>query len=156
MLAGLAFVPLGLDWPESRVLELKSKLKMTMVLDAEWIQDVVKTVAAKPKLFVGPFLSKKAYAICSSGSTGKPKCIAISHGAISNLVENQARVFDCELGSRFYWMLSSVFDGALSGMFVALSTNSTLFIGQDFSPDIDFGMRFARLVLHTLTFHQHC
>lgn len=138
MLAGLAFVPLGLDWPESRVLELKNKLKMTMVLDAEWIQDVVKNVTAKPKLFVGPFSSGKAYAICSSGSTGKPKCIAISHGAICNLVENQARVFECELGSRFYWMLSPVFDGALSDMFVALSTNSTLFIGQDFSPDVDF------------------
>lgn len=76
--------------------------------------------------------------ICCNSRTQIFDTIAFSHGAICNLVENQARVFECELGSRFYWMLSPVFDGALSDMFVALSTNSTLFIGQDFSPDIDF------------------
>ena len=139
MLARKSFVPIGLDWPTARVDELKKQLDLEAILDYDSIDPFgVDPPSYHPKLFVTPCVSAEAYCICSSGSTGKPKCIAVSHRAICNLVENQARVFGCGENSRFYWMLSPVFDGALSDMFVALSTGSTLVIGKDFSPDIDF------------------
>lgn len=134
MLTRRAFVPVCSTWPRSRIETLKKKLgvyeeplKMMQIVDL--LRPILVTRisnfesdASKVKM------TDPAYCICTSGSTGEPKCIEILHQGIPNLVANQAKIFDSNPKSCFLWMLSPVFDGSFSDIFVALASGSTIAI----------------------------
>lgn len=134
MLTRRAFVPVSSTWPRSRIETLKKKLgvyeeplKMMQIVDL--LRPILVTRisnfesdASKVKM------TDPAYCICTSGSTGEPKCIEILHQGIPNLVANQAKIFDSNPKSCFLWMLSPVFDGSFSDIFVALASGSTIAI----------------------------
>ena len=132
MLTRRAFVPVCSTWPRSRIETLKKKLgvyeeplKMMQIVDL--LRPILVTRisnfesdASKVKM------TDPAYCICTSGSTGEPKCIEILHQGIPNLVANQAKIFNSDASSCFLWMLSPVFDGSFSDIFVALASGSTI------------------------------
>lgn len=134
MLARRAFVPVCTSWPRARIETLKKKLgvydeplkiaRIASLLKPIMVSRVpfFESVAAKIKM------TDPAYCICTSGSTGEPKCIEILHQGIPNLVANQAKIFDSNPKSCFLWMLSPVFDGSFSDIFVALASGSTIAI----------------------------
>lgn len=141
MLAKKAFVMLDPAWPEARLTKLKSKFsssgKQFAVLDSTMIDSCL---AKNPYSWKEQAIFSErckeidsnlpAYCICSSGSSGEPKCIEVSHAGIPNLVANQQRDFEVTSASRFLWILSPVFDGSLSDIFVALASGSTVVIDQ--------------------------
>ncbi len=137
MLAKRAFVPVDLDWPKTRIDVLREKLEEhEVVLEMSQIREITVQSALANKIseFEKRATSRlrtphdPAYCICTSGSTGKPKCVEVLHRSIPNLVENQRRVFESDRSSCFLWMLSPVFDGSLSDIFVALASGSRIAI----------------------------
>ena len=140
MLSKKAFVMIDPAWPASRLNSLKNKFAnerrtFAILTDSDiddWFQLFnngiwKQTIDFKNRgneISVGT----PAYCICSSGSTGEPKCIEVLHVGIPNLVENQQKIFESNFNSRFLWILSQVFDGSLSDIFVALSSGSTVVI----------------------------
>lgn len=134
MLTRRAFVPVSSTWPRSRIEMLKKKLgvyeeplKMMQIVDL--IKPTLVTRISNFESYASKVkMSDPAYCICTSGSTGEPKCIEILHQGIPNLVANQAKIFDSNPKSCFLWMLSPVFDGSFSDIFVALASGSTIAI----------------------------
>lgn len=136
MLSKRAFVPVSMEWPRVRVDVLKRKLKEDSdVLEIAHVKEMMKPIFVNRVTeferladCVSEMPHSPAYCICTSGSTGEPKCVEILHQGIPNLVENQRRVFDTHRNSCFLWMLSPVFDGSFSDIFVALASGSTIAI----------------------------
>lgn len=137
MIARKAFVPIDVKgWPNARVDTLCKKLGIDLILTKDKISQLAKCEAIPPFQFSAPKVKEDdlAYCICTSGSTGEPKCIQVSHGGIPNLANNQRKLFEAGPTSRFLWILSPVFDGSLSDIFVALSSGSTVVIDDHYDP----------------------
>lgn len=137
LIARKAFVPIDVKgWPNARVDTLCKKLSIDLILTKDKISQLAKCKAVPPIQFSAPKVKEDdlAYCICTSGSTGEPKCIQVSHGGIPNLVNNQRKLFEAGPASRFLWILSPVFDGSLSDIFVALSSGSTVVIDDQYDP----------------------
>ena len=138
MIAKKAFVPIDLDsWPKSRIDNLREKLDIDLILTEKSIKELSSPYPKSLDHFsVLDFNNEDdlAYCICTSGSTGDPKCIQVSHGGIPNLAENQRKIFESNFHSRFLWILSPVFDGSLSDIFVALSSGSAIVIDDSYEP----------------------
>lgn len=138
MMAKKAFVPIDPAWPEDRIRTLEKQLGIHTILDEAAISSITsgKWSPFLDRIDVEP--KDSAYFICSSGSTGAPKCIDITHAGIPNLAANQVDLFKSKLGSRFLWMLSPMFDGSLSDIFVALSSGATILIHDGFCQQMSF------------------
>ncbi len=139
MLGRKAFVPIASDWPKARVGGLRSTLDIRLVLDERAIADAATSRVLQTWKTPRVDKADSAYFICSSGSTGKPKCIDVTHVGIPNLVRNQRACFKSNAESRFLWLLSPIFDGSLSDIFVALSSGSTIVIDESFNESLGFG-----------------
>ncbi|MGY0035258.1 amino acid adenylation domain-containing protein [Pedobacter sp. NJ-S-72] len=68
-----------------------------------------------------------AYMIYTSGSTGRPKGVIISHGAISNLVKGEDRLFELGPNDKVAQVFSVAFDASLEEIWLAFRSGATLF-----------------------------
>ena len=139
MLARKAFVPIDPKWPRARIENLRSMLDIRLVLDEWTIAGAAASTSTQIRNEPRASEGDTAYFICSSGSTGKPKCIEVAHGGIPNLARSQRACFRSAPESRFLWLLSPMFDGSLSDIFVALSSGATLVIDESFNDNVAFG-----------------
>ena len=81
--AGLAYVPIDLEYPEERVQFMLEDSGASIILTEENVAEMLKTPAASVAL--SPLCSpdKPAYMIYTSGSTGTPKGVVIPHRALT-------------------------------------------------------------------------
>lgn len=142
--AGAAYVPIDVDFPQSRieyvlrdsapavVVTISSLLARLgdyqgsiLVLDQEQEQE---TVIAYPT--ESPEITNTAddvaYIIYTSGSTGEPKGALLHHRAVSNLIMAQADVYELHSESRVLQFGSVSFDISVMEIFGALLRGGTL------------------------------
>jgi amino acid adenylation domain-containing protein len=103
----------GLPLHESRV----------MRLDADWH---LLTENEQEQVASGVRAENPAYVIYTSGSTGQPKGVVVCHGGVSNLYEEQARVFGLRKENRVLQFASLSFDASVFEIVMALGTGATL------------------------------
>ena len=94
VLAGAAYVPLDVEWPENRVAQITQQCSLAVVCEpggrvddlladpAAWLPctATAETAALRP--------DDTAYVIFTSGSTGTPKGVVVSHRAVMNTVDD--------------------------------------------------------------------
>jgi amino acid adenylation domain-containing protein len=131
--AGGAYVPIDPDYPPERVAFMLQDVTADCVLtvretglpgvlldDPVWLDGP----AEAPDVRVDA--RHPAYVIYTSGSTGTPKGVVVTHGGIPNLVVEQGRRFDVEVGDRVLWFASLSFDASVSELAVTLCSGATL------------------------------
>lgn len=72
-----------------------------------------------------------AYLLFTSGSTGEPKGVIVSHRGVTNILEEQRRVFGITTQSRVLWYLSVGFDAAISDFGTTFLAGATLVIPEE-------------------------
>jgi amino acid adenylation domain-containing protein/thioester reductase-like protein len=72
-----------------------------------------------------------AYLIFTSGSTGQPKGVVVPHRGVTNILEEQRRVFGITTQSRILWYLSIGFDAAISDFGTAFLAGATIVIPEE-------------------------
>ncbi len=95
MLAGAAYVPLDVEWPDHRVAQITQQCALAASCEpggrvdglladpAAWLPDTAPAAVGPPP---GP--DDTAYVIFTSGSTGTPKGVMVSHRAALNTVDD--------------------------------------------------------------------
>jgi amino acid adenylation domain-containing protein/non-ribosomal peptide synthase protein (TIGR01720 family) len=106
---------------------------VVLCLDGDW-QEVARRPSTRPAVAVDA--ENLFYVIYTSGSTGRPKGIALSHGALGNLVHWHARTLPPR--PAFLQFASLSFDASYHEMFAAWDTGGCLhLIGEDLRHDLD-------------------
>lgn len=75
--------------------------------------------------------NQNAYIIYTSGTTGMPKGIPITHGQMSNLIQNEKVLFQLTPDSIVLQYASINFDASITETFTTLATGSTLVIASE-------------------------
>ncbi|MBY0517804.1 MAG: amino acid adenylation domain-containing protein [Bacteriovoracaceae bacterium] len=120
--AGAAYLPLDESYPKDRLEFMKNESKAKLILTKEYLASSIENTLeiSNPKVNVGRF----AYVIFTSGSTGKPKGVALSHEALSNLIEWQNQEAQNSLRTLQFAPIS--FDVHFQEIFATLTTGGCL------------------------------
>lgn len=83
MEAGVPYVPMRSNYPESRVEQIKKETGLDLLLTPEKLQEILSN---KKLEYVGSLhkRSDTLYTICTSGSTGRPKAVVVSRTSITD------------------------------------------------------------------------
>ncbi|MFF3071770.1 amino acid adenylation domain-containing protein [Kitasatospora sp. NPDC057904] len=120
--AGAAYLPLGIDQPETRRARIHTSAGIRLVLD-----DV--TVPADVEPLAGPLPGADtdlAYVIYTSGSTGEPKGVKIPHAAAVNTVEDLDERFAIGPRDRTLALSALDFDLSVYDVFGPLSAGAAV------------------------------
>ncbi|MFF5175381.1 amino acid adenylation domain-containing protein [Micromonospora sp. NPDC000089] len=136
--AGAAFVPLDPAYPAERLGYVANHAELRLVVADEGAAAVAEQLGV-PLLSPGPAepvalppvaAADLAYVIYTSGSTGVPKGVAVSHGALANLVSSLAtRWPGLTPADRFLALTTLSFDTSLAELLVPLLAGATVLIG---------------------------
>lgn len=137
--AGAAYLPLDPQAPPERLAEMVADVRPALVLsDAEAPPDGWLPLAAvagesgrddPPGVPVHP--ASLAYVICTSGSTGRPKGVAVSHGSVTNLLDQWVAQVGAPPGEPSMMWSSIGFDVSIQEIFLPLTTGGTLHVVPD-------------------------
>lgn len=145
MKAGVAFVFLDLDQPNSRLREIIQTASVSTVLasDPAAVADFPSGLTVVTIGEVGidkqavadwaePTIEPDdlAYVIFTSGSTGKPKCILLSHRGIPNLARH-AVTYGIDKASRVLMFSPVGFDAIIAEIVMTLQANACLVVLPD-------------------------
>ncbi len=148
MKAGYVYVPIDTTYPQERIESIITDAKIEVIisdkLNCNKLEEFDSKIIClnKEKETISSFSTENpnveldqlslAYSIYTSGSTGKPKGVLLTHIGLSNLVENQTRIFDIKSESKVLQLASLGFDASVSEIFTALVKGATLhLISQD-------------------------
>lgn len=128
---GAAYVPLDPDYPEDRQAYMLKNSDCQIVLDVDAYDQV--SASGYPLLEGEPSGTPDdiAYVIYTSGSTGRPKGVAITHGAVTNTIQDMNRKFGVHEKDRMLGVSSMCFDLSVYDVFGALSSGAALVIVSD-------------------------
>ncbi|PYH90753.1 acetyl-CoA synthetase-like protein [Aspergillus ellipticus CBS 707.79] len=73
-----------------------------------------------------PASSDRCYVLFTSGTTGEPKGCILSHGAVSNAVQETARIYGTSVDTRMLLFANYIFDASVLDIYGCLSTGATL------------------------------
>ncbi len=141
--SGATFVPLGLDWPESRLAQIFNSCEVDVLLldqhgetrlSAELKQALPTRIARADQIEHAPSPAPApvgdhalAYIIHTSGSSGIPKAVTIRARSVRKLVTRMV----CELEIGRFWRTAGnfelSFDGSIIDMFPCWEGTGTLF-----------------------------
>ncbi|MGW3974357.1 amino acid adenylation domain-containing protein [Streptomyces ardesiacus] len=133
--AGAAYVPVGLDQPQSRRERIHrlSGATVCVTLPQETVPDGVTAVTVDevpaldaPAVPAPASPDDLAYVIFTSGSTGEPKGVEITHGAASNTVTDISERFGVESSDRVLAVSALDFDLSVYDIFGPLSAGAAL------------------------------
>lgn len=121
---GAAYVPLDPDYPEDRQAYMLKNSDCQIVLDVDAYDQV--SASGYPLLEGEPSGTPDdiAYVIYTSGSTGRPKGVAITHGAVTNTIQDMNRKFGVHEKDRMLGVSSMCFDLSVYDVFGALSSGA--------------------------------
>lgn len=147
--AGAAYVPVDINYPEERIGIMLRNCGETLLLTQTQLTPLFQSLTKKlyqipPLQFVDNILLENnfsqfnlepisqshhlAYVIYTSGSTGLPKGVMVPHRGVINTILNQIKIFPIQENSRILQLASFSFDSAVSEMFRALLSGSTLIL----------------------------
>lgn len=138
--AGATFVPLDIDLPRDRTIDIieRSRAALVLVRDAdeaighprviavERLVDPTGTLDSPASASAAP-----AYMIFTSGTTGRPKGVLIGHRSLVNLATAQARIFDIAAGDRILQYSALGFDAQISEWSTAWCRGATLVLPSE-------------------------
>lgn len=142
--AGMCFVPVGLDQPASRRAAMHEvgqvRLVLTDAASAAWLraEEDLPVLAVEdadgpgapvtglPAVPADP--EATAYLIFTSGSTGVPKCVAMTHRAARNTIEDIAERWAVGPADRGLAVSALVHDWAVFDLFTFLGTGGSLVV----------------------------
>ena len=83
MESGISYVPMRINYPESRVDQIKQETGFSLLLTEEIFDEIVSKNTIE---YIEPNHNKldTLYTICTSGSTGKPKAVIVSRTSIND------------------------------------------------------------------------
>ncbi|WP_407175621.1 non-ribosomal peptide synthetase [Bradyrhizobium sp. STM 3562] len=139
MLAGAAFVPLDIKWPEQRLQAVLTNLSPHVVLFERSLDTSLlepKGVACFPISLCGVSESEPVvrngedicYGVFTSGSTGTPKCCLNTQRGLLNRFSYMSRYFDLRPGETVLQNSHHVFDSSLWQLLWPLSIGATVVI----------------------------
>ena len=152
-IAGAAFLPLDVEWPEQRK-QLAIKAAGCKVLA---YKEDTKNISSFTDTQIRPWsISSKfkpvhvydgadsvidknhkedlAYVIFSSGSSGEPKGITVSFDGLNNILKQQLSVVGIKQNDRTLWVHHPCFDASIADVWVALLAGSTIVANSDLNP----------------------
>lgn len=146
--AGAIYVPVAPDLPAARVEAMRAQVKpvadiIEAGLGGQDQQDRVAVSLADPISDTVPHnrfqpkSSDTAYIIFTSGSTGVPKGVAMSHGAVTNTLDDMAARFGMTADDRVFALSSLSFDLSVYDIFAPLAHGAAIVIpdpGQERNP----------------------
>jgi len=141
--AGVAYLPMAVDYPKNRMEYLIKEAGIRTVLaDAETLNmlalsseirgiDVKASVDLSENMPAYEVKAKEkdlAYTIFTSGSTGKPKGVMISHESVCNTVVDINKRFSVSSQDKFFAISALNFDLSVYDIYGALSAGASLVI----------------------------
>jgi len=144
--AGVAYLPMSIDYPKNRIEYLLDEADITTVLaDEETIKNLglpssIRTIDVKreidftknmPRYDIKAELQNLAYTIFTSGSTGKPKGVMITHKSVCNTVMDINSRFNVNKDDKFFAISALNFDLSVYDVYGALSTGASLAIPDE-------------------------
>jgi pyochelin synthetase len=96
VLAGAAYVPLDVEWPDHRVAQITQQCVPALLCEPDGRVDALLAdpaawrpgAASAPAVRTPPAPDETAYVIFTSGSTGTPKGVMVSHRAAANTLDD--------------------------------------------------------------------
>jgi amino acid adenylation domain-containing protein len=146
MRAGGAYVPIDPSYPDARIAymiedsgaavvitdrtvapRLPSGARLLVLEDeVERLRELMDTA---PAVALSP--QSIAYVIYTSGSTGQPKGVAVSHGALANLVDWHHQAYGVSVGDRVTQIAGPAYDACVWEVWPYLAAGATVFIIDD-------------------------
>ncbi|WP_299496870.1 non-ribosomal peptide synthetase [uncultured Shewanella sp.] len=131
--AGMAYLPLHVDWPAGRICEVLAVGNVSTVLMSASQQKALigerfleeyqvmildELIQSDPVVYLPEISSEQlAYVIFTSGSTGKPKGVQITHGQAMNTIEAVNRRFSIGENDKVLAISELIFDLSVWDMF---------------------------------------
>ena len=144
--AGVAYLPMAIDYPKNRMEYLLEEAGISTVLsNAETLKmlglpetirgiDVRKSVnldQKMPEYEVKAKAEDLAYTIFTSGSTGKPKGVMITHESVANTVMDMNKRFNVTEEDKLFGISALNFDLSVYDIYGALSVGASLVIPEE-------------------------
>ena len=125
---GAAYVPLDIEYPQSRIDYIEedsaSKLLISAEVYSRFELEAQKYTSENPAIAASP--EDLAYLIYTSGSTGKPKGVMITHHNAAMFIQWAWTEFDPDSFNIVYALTSHCFDLSIYEMFYSLSVGATI------------------------------
>jgi nonribosomal peptide synthetase DhbF len=155
-MAGAAFLPLDIDWPEQRkhlaIMAAKCQVLAfgtgtepsdsslnTHIKELHWPD--ISDQSANSAMDVEVSLLHKinhadqlAYVIFTSGSSGEPKGVAISFSGLTNIFHQQADIIGLQSSDRMLWLHHVCFDASIADVWVTLLAGGRLVANTALKP----------------------
>ena len=127
-LAGCAFVPVDMQLPELRRLEMLDRVGASLLITPGARFDV--GIQPDSRRIAQIDLEAPAYVLFTSGSTGRPKGVAVSHRALANTVDAFARRPRLAAAPNNIAIGPLTFDISIFEIFVTLGAGATLVLAD--------------------------
>ena len=139
--AGVAYVPIDLDYPAERVDYMLSDSGASILFTEELVRDILSdaSLASFARNDAAP--EKAAYMIYTSGSTGRPKGVVIQHKALLNFVYFISRRWRLSVDSRIACHSNFAFDASVEDLYPVLTVGGMLLIVPEEARKDIFEMR---------------
>ena len=124
--AGMAYVPIDLDYPQDRVDYMLENSGAEVVLTQELISEAMLHPGKREEII--PDENTFAYMIYTSGSTGRPKGVMIRHSSLYAFVCFIRSCWELNASSRITCHSNFAFDAAVEDLYPVLTTGGTLYI----------------------------
>ncbi|MBE6052207.1 MAG: amino acid adenylation domain-containing protein [Clostridium sp.] len=149
--AGAAYLPLGIDYPIERVLDIKESsnlefiirenLRINRIEGDKYVEvDAIEEINNCENLEKNISPNDLAYVIYTSGSTGKPKGVMVEHRNVVNVLEWFNSLMDAEVDCNVLQLTNITFDVSVEEIFGAILFGRTLFI-----PDKETRLSYEKL-----------
>ena len=124
--AGMAYVPIDLDYPQDRVDYMLENSGAEVILTEELVTEAMSYPGRTEE--VVPDADALAYMIYTSGSTGRPKGVMIRHRSLYAFVRFIRSCWELNASSRITCHSNFAFDAAVEDLYPVLTAGGTLYI----------------------------